>query len=194
MVIKKKTLQELEDELPSHAYTHRLDLAPMPKFRNPEHGAMPDVEERLIKDELMLDGEQTSRAVLSAPLPVDPGRHELRIMRAGEVVAEANISLEEGAEESLRLEVPAPTRTHTVPGPEQAARDGVWPPVGPGLLDGEEGSAEGEGGGGVLRSPWLWVAVGLVVAGGVTAGVLLTRDSGQSAFAGNVPPGFLVVQ
>jgi len=143
-------------------------------------------------DELTLDGEQASRAVLSAPLPVDPGTHELRVMRDGEVVAEASISLDEGAEESLRLEVPGPTRT--VPGPEQAAWDGAGTPVGPGLLDGEEGHGEGEGGGGVLRSPWLWVAVGLVIAGGVTAGVLLTRDSGQSAFAGNVPPGFLEVQ
>jgi glutamate decarboxylase len=56
MVSTKKTLQEMEDELLSPAYTHRMDLADMPKFRIPEHGAVPDVAERLIMDELMLDG------------------------------------------------------------------------------------------------------------------------------------------
>jgi glutamate decarboxylase len=56
MVIKKLTAREIEDEILAPAYTHRLDHEPMPKYRIPEHGAMPDVAERLINDELMLDG------------------------------------------------------------------------------------------------------------------------------------------
>jgi len=56
MVVKKLTAREVEEEILSPAYTHRMDLGEMPKYRLPEHGAMPDVAERLINDELMLDG------------------------------------------------------------------------------------------------------------------------------------------
>ena len=38
------------------AYTHRLDLEPIPKFRMPEHDARPETVYRLIHDELLLDG------------------------------------------------------------------------------------------------------------------------------------------
>ncbi len=56
MVVKKVTVRQIKDELLSPAYTHRLDLGEMPKFRIPEEGAWPDTVERLINDELMLDG------------------------------------------------------------------------------------------------------------------------------------------
>ena len=38
------------------AYTHRLDLEPIPKFVMPEHDARPETVYRLIHDELLLDG------------------------------------------------------------------------------------------------------------------------------------------
>ena len=38
------------------AYTHRLDLEPIPKYRMPERGAAPEAVYRLIHDELLLDG------------------------------------------------------------------------------------------------------------------------------------------
>jgi glutamate decarboxylase len=38
------------------AYTHRLDLEPIPKFKMPLVGARPEVAYRLIHDELLLDG------------------------------------------------------------------------------------------------------------------------------------------
>jgi len=56
MVIKKLTAREVQEELLAPAYTHRMDVGPMPKYRIPEHGCLPDVAERLIGDELMLDG------------------------------------------------------------------------------------------------------------------------------------------
>lgn len=146
-------------------------------------------------DQLMLDGAPVSRGVLSAPLPVNPGAHALRVMRDGEVVAQAEISLDEGAEHSLRLEVPAPARQITeVPAPDRAARDATDTPARPGPLTPPPDPPDQDEGGGALSSPWLWIAVGLVVAGGVTAGVVLTRDAGQSPFTGNVTPGFLEVE
>ena len=56
MVIKKLTAPEVLNEVLSPAYTHRMEVGEMPKYRLPEHGSMPDVAERLISDELMLDG------------------------------------------------------------------------------------------------------------------------------------------
>jgi glutamate decarboxylase len=56
MVVKKMSTSELVDEVLAPAYTHRMDVGPMPKYRLSEHGALPDVAERLIHDELMLDG------------------------------------------------------------------------------------------------------------------------------------------
>jgi glutamate decarboxylase len=38
------------------AYTQRLDLEPIPKYRMPERGAAPEAVYRLIHDELLLDG------------------------------------------------------------------------------------------------------------------------------------------
>jgi glutamate decarboxylase len=56
MVIKRLSAQELANEIVAPAYTHRTDLGLMPKYRLPDHGAHPDVAERLVEDELMLDG------------------------------------------------------------------------------------------------------------------------------------------
>jgi len=56
VVTKKMTTTEIVDELLAPAYTHRMDVGPMPKYRMPEHGAGAQVTERLIHDELMLDG------------------------------------------------------------------------------------------------------------------------------------------
>ena len=56
MVTKKVSANKLQDEILAPAYTHRLEVGSMPKYRIPEHGAMPEVAERLIHDELMLDG------------------------------------------------------------------------------------------------------------------------------------------
>ena len=56
MVIKKLTAPEVLNEVLSPAYTHRMEVGEMPKYRLPDHGSMPDVAERLISDELMLDG------------------------------------------------------------------------------------------------------------------------------------------
>jgi len=147
-------------------------------------------------DELALDGTPLSRAALAAQLPVDPGEHVVTVMRDGEEVARATTTLRERRQESLRIEVPAPAPQAVVPDPADAALQGGAPPdgSGQGLLEPPPEEPPSDSEGGVLRSPWLWIAVGLAVGGGVAAGVLLTRDSGQGAYQGNIGPGFLEVQ
>ena len=56
MVVKKLSARELESEILAPAYTHRTSLAVVPKYRLPDEGSLPDEVERLIGDELMLDG------------------------------------------------------------------------------------------------------------------------------------------
>ena len=48
--------QEIIEEVVAPAYTHRMEVGAMPKYRLPDHGAVAEVTERLIHDELMLDG------------------------------------------------------------------------------------------------------------------------------------------
>lgn len=145
-------------------------------------------------DELRVDGEVLSHAILAAPLPVDPGPHRVEVLRDGAAVAEAAVDLEEHGHESVMLEVPPPRRVVTVPTPDQVAR-GAGTGAGPsGDFTGGDTGGDDDSGGGVLRSPWLWIAVGLAVGGGVAAGVLLTRDSGQGPYTGNFGPGFVEAQ
>ena len=56
MVVRKLSAKQVQEEILSPAYTHRMEVGQMPKYRIPDHGAMPDVAERMINDELMLDG------------------------------------------------------------------------------------------------------------------------------------------
>jgi glutamate decarboxylase len=46
----------VSDSVVAPAYTHRLDLEPIPKFRMPDRGSPPQAVYRLIHDELLLDG------------------------------------------------------------------------------------------------------------------------------------------
>ena len=56
MVHKKVGRGDAEAGAIAPAYTHRLDLEPIPKFKMPLVGARPEVAYRLIHDELLLDG------------------------------------------------------------------------------------------------------------------------------------------
>ena len=55
-MVKKMSADDVAAEFLAPAYTHRLDLGDMPKHRMPDQGAAADAAERLIGDELMLDG------------------------------------------------------------------------------------------------------------------------------------------
>ncbi len=56
MVHRKVLKGDAEAGAVAPAYTHRLDLEPIPKFKMPLVGARPEVAYRLIHDELLLDG------------------------------------------------------------------------------------------------------------------------------------------
>jgi glutamate decarboxylase len=56
MVVRKVSIEEALADAVAPAYTNRLDLGVMPKYRLPEHGALPENARRAVYDELMLDG------------------------------------------------------------------------------------------------------------------------------------------
>lgn len=118
-------------------------------------------------DEVTLDTRPLAHASLGAPLPVNPGEHDVVVMRQRRRVFHGGFSLEE--RESIDLPVDLPLVT----------------PPGPGPLDLEPEEPEvDEGGGGV--SPWVWVAVGAVLIAAVLSGVLLGRSSGDDPLMGNL--------
>ena len=128
-------------------------------------------------DEVRVGDRVAARDALSW-LPVDPGRHRVSVVRAGQVVVSGSIALAEGSSDTIELV--APPRVGT---PEEAATAVVPTPE-------PERDIEPAGGdGGVLASPVFWVVAGAVVIGAVVAVVLLTASAGDDPFMGNFGQG-----
>ena len=124
------------------------------------------------EDRLEIDGKPTSAAVLGRPLPLNPGKHRIAVKRGGKVVAEASVTLIEGKEEKLALDVPPLTPAEVAE--EVVERDQPPPPPPP--------PAEGEG-----PRWWLWGSIGAgAVAVGVVVGYFLLRPDDEAPFDGNL--------
>lgn len=92
-----------------------------------------------------LDGEELDPAWLAREIPVAPGAHTVSAVRAGETVAEAEVSVRAGEPARVRLFVRA---------------DGVGPgPEGPGGTGGPGGEAPA-GEAPLHETWWFWAAVG----------------------------------
>lgn len=96
--------------------------------------------------------------------PIDVAYHVLATAPSGSVLARV------GSEaEPLQLRIPAEVLDPR--GVAIAASEG-----GDGMpVDGER---DGGGGGSVVEEPWFWIVIGVLVAGGVTAGVVVGTQSG----------------
>ena len=110
-------------------------------------------------------------------VPLDPGRHVIEARRGDEIVASREVTLDEGAEEEVALDVPPaaagePAETETTQltlAPEPETRE--------------------ESGG---ISSWVWVGVGVVVAGLIVGGLFLAGVfDAPEAVSGNATPGVL---
>ena len=54
----------------------------------------------------------------------------------------------------------------------------------------DDDRADDDDGGGLLTSPWLWIGVGIVVAGGVTVAVAMSASGGEpDLYRGSLGPG-----
>jgi hypothetical protein len=139
---------------------------------------------------ITIDGVDVPLAVAGAEVPLDPGSHEIVLSlgtrtcaRATVVVAESERSVAalapcidtasvETADESRTDDVATPEISIAAipPTPQVALVDPVMPPHHDD----------------VLESPWLWIGVGVVLAGAIGLGVGLSFASSPSLPMGNV--------
>ncbi|MBI5517832.1 MAG: tetratricopeptide repeat protein [Deltaproteobacteria bacterium] len=129
-------------------------------------------------DLLRLDERVLDHALAAQGVPADPGHHAVTVRRGTTDLARVEVQLATGSREVVRLQLP--TRT-----PEVAV--GVGPTPHP---PGGDVTVRRRG---VLRSPWFWGGVGVVVVGAAVATVFLTA-SAPPAFEGSLPPGRVTVQ
>lgn len=106
-----------------------------------------------------LDGRVVSPALYDVEMPVDPGRHVVRLAQGDREIRSEEVLVPEGGSGELRLEVP------DAPSPAEAAMAAGQP-------GGLEGGAVDDDSGGI--GPWwLWTAIAVVLVGGGAAAFLL---------------------
>jgi hypothetical protein len=111
-----------------------------------------------------VDGHEWPRAAWGVMSPIDPGTHEVVGSENGEQVTRASLALGPGERRELKLSWPSSAVAEAPADPGQN-----------GVEDAEDSDAK------PLRKNWmLWTGVGLVVAGGVIATVLLTRPDSET--------------
>ncbi len=161
-------------------------------------------------DQLSLDGERLSRAVVGAEISVDPGNHVLVITRGGVEVARGSVSAIERGHHQLSLRVVAAVATANAGTGNSATPNngvvgtgsGASSPTGTGSdrTNAWAGTdalpprppPTGGGGGGAAA---LWVTLGILAAGGAAVGVYFAVTSSTPApFAGNVAPGMWTIR
>lgn len=124
-------------------------------------------------DVLRVDDDEVARAVLGIEYPLDPGEHRVAVLREGSVVVEETFSLSEGESRAVTLLAPSVNVA-----PDHVALTEV-------TTETPDVTTETPRERSVARSPWLWIAIGVVVvAGATTAIVLATRDD-ASPYQGN---------
>ena len=115
--------------------------------------------------EVTVDGKQIGSTPLGEMVWTTPGRHQVAVQREGFSPAIEDVAVLAGKASAVTIELrPIDLRA------PNASGDGAL--VGKGGALPEESKP-------VYRNVWFWVAAGVVVAAGVTAGVLIaTRNSG----------------
>jgi hypothetical protein len=126
---------------------------------------------------VQVDGNDWPRAAWDIESPIDPGVHQLRLLHGDRELAQRQQALAEGESRDALLEVPQPAEALPPVALEPSVPEHVAPPPRP------------------LYKHWaVWTAVGVVVAGGVVAGIVLaTRKDpkDEAPVSGNTTPGVL---
>lgn len=124
-------------------------------------------------DTIAIDEIEFPHAAIREPIPMNPGPHVVRVSRSDAAIANRSITLAPGAAETVHIEVPAKPvdlNVHRPAGPPS--------PTGAAAVETTKPSEEPRRS--VLRSPWLWAGVVVVLAGGATGAYFLTRSDGPT--------------
>ncbi|HET9625746.1 MAG TPA: hypothetical protein VFP84_30485 [Kofleriaceae bacterium] len=124
-------------------------------------------------DTVTIDDIEFPQSILREAIPLDPGAHTAVVRRGGAALATQSISLTSGANEPVKIEVPAQAGDKPVDLSVHPGQPAGSPAATASVLDTHPAPPPEHHS--VWRSPWLWTTVAVVVAGGVTAGILLTR-------------------
>lgn len=114
--------------------------------------------------DILVDGHARAKVPQQSPLAVDPGVHQLVVELAGRTRAQS-FTAEAGKPITVNVDLPEPRLAAPAPPPGERGIVGVST-AGP-RTEGEDVP--------YFRRGWFWVAAGVVVAGAVTAGLLLGR-------------------
>ncbi|MCC7541716.1 MAG: hypothetical protein IT379_36190 [Deltaproteobacteria bacterium] len=134
-------------------------------------------------DRVRLDGREIELS--PEPIPVDPGPHEVTVVRGRRRVAESTFDVAERERQSVLLQI----RERRVDRDDDDEDD----------EDDDEGGARrrrrrDDESGGVTSSPWFWAGAGGAVAIAVLVTVIVVASSGGDLVQGNVPPGHVEVE
>lgn len=117
---------------------------------------------------LFVDDRQISLAIVGVESAVDPGVHRVRATREGEVVAEGEIAIAEGATETVRLSVPEPVEADAPVDLRVRETDAVEARQLDAQVETQPASSRAW-----YRRGWVWtlvaVGVGAIVGGGIAA-------------------------
>jgi hypothetical protein len=125
-------------------------------------------------DTIAIDEIDFPHAAIREPIPMNPGPHVVRITRGDAAVANRSITLAPGAAEIVHIEVPVKpvdlNLRRPAPGPPSPTDT---------VVDTTKRSEEPRRS--VLRSPWFWTGVAVVVVGGAATGAyFMTRSDGPT--------------
>lgn len=118
-------------------------------------------------DVIVIDEIEFPHSALREPIPMNPGPHVTRIQRGDAAIANRSITLAPGTAETVHIELPVKKLdlvVHRPDGPTPAAES---------VVDTRRPEQPKRS---ILRSPWLWAAAAVVIAGGVTGAYFMTRS------------------
>lgn len=140
---------------------------------------------------LRVDDQPWPEAAWGVAVPIDPGSHKVVLLRGYHALRTEQVEVAAGARVEQVLDTAPKPVVARVPTPAQVAASA---PGSTAAQSEPSAATDSEpqvaGGGGLLGSPWFWVAVGVVVAGAVTTAVVATSSGEDPAPAvkGNFAP------
>jgi hypothetical protein len=135
---------------------------------------------------VQLDGKPLPPAALNVAVPVDPGSHALALVRGDESLSRSNLNVAPGARVVGKLNAPAqvaavapvPQRTPE-PAPDERYSSAPAAPAAALATTSDPQQPKGS----LIESPWFWGGVGILAAGAVTLGVVLSSGGTRAAEA-----------
>ncbi len=130
-----------------------------------------------------LDGREIAAERLGQPMVVNPGSHQLVVMRNQSIVNRQTVELAEGEASEVTL-----SGTAATPAVVQRIE------LDPELLETRREADRPTGGGSIIEEWWFWTLIGVVVIGAVAVGLGVgLSDSGGQPVSGNLMPGVIEV-